>query len=200
MKRSSKIAIILGIVSIVFISAVLTVHFRLSETEKSEIQSGAEQNEKESASQVAHEIVNSLQNKPETEQNENAEQDETLLPSYVKIVDGVQVVTIDANEFKFTPSEIHLNSGDAKFVIVNNGKTEHEFVVYEVSKKDIVDKAEQTEDEETIKKNVLFEIEEIKAGKSNQSDVMNLKEGLYVVGCHIAGHYDAGMHGTITVE
>ena len=76
MKRSYKIAIILGIVSVVLIAAALVVHFRLSETEKSEIQSGAEQNEKESASQVANEIVNSLQNKPNSEQNENSETNE----------------------------------------------------------------------------------------------------------------------------
>lgn len=55
------------------ISAALIVHFRLSETEKSEVQSGAEQNEKESPSQVANEIVNSLQNKPSSESNENSE-------------------------------------------------------------------------------------------------------------------------------
>ena len=76
MKRSSKIAIISGIVAIVLVATALTVHFRLSETEKSEIQSGAEQNEKESASQVANEIANSLQNKPESGENENTETNE----------------------------------------------------------------------------------------------------------------------------
>jgi plastocyanin len=76
LKRSSKIAIISGVVAVVLIAAALTVHFRLSGTERSEIESGTEQNEKESASQVANEIVNSLQNKPESEQNENAETNE----------------------------------------------------------------------------------------------------------------------------
>jgi len=78
MRRSSKIAIISGIVAVVIISAALTVHFRLSETEKSEITSGAEQNEKESASQVANEIVNSLQNKSESKENEKTEQGENM--------------------------------------------------------------------------------------------------------------------------
>ncbi|MCI4433654.1 MAG: hypothetical protein JHC41_08700, partial [Nitrosopumilus sp.] len=73
MKRTFKIAIISCIVAVIIISAALTVHFRLSETEKSEIASGAEQNEKESASQVANEIVNSLQNKPNSEGNEKGE-------------------------------------------------------------------------------------------------------------------------------
>ena len=94
MKRTSKIAIISGIVAVIIISAALTVHFRLSEMEKSEIASGAEQNEKESASQVANEIVNSLQNKPNsegnekgetTEQNESAEQT-TITASQIEIL------------------------------------------------------------------------------------------------------------------
>ena len=77
MNRSSKIAIISGIIAVVLIAAALTVHFRLSETERSEIESGTEQNEKESASQVANEIVNSIQNKPESEENESTEPAET---------------------------------------------------------------------------------------------------------------------------
>ncbi len=77
LKHTSKIAIISGIVAIVIIAAALTVHFRLSETEKSEVQSGAEQNENETASQIAGEIVNSLQNKPNSEQNETGEKSET---------------------------------------------------------------------------------------------------------------------------
>ncbi|MBI5355056.1 MAG: cupredoxin domain-containing protein [Candidatus Aenigmarchaeota archaeon] len=122
-----------------------------------------------------------------------------ILPPYVKMVDGVQVVTINAKEFAFTPSSIHLSPGKAKFIVINDGKVEHELVAYEASKKEIVDKAEMVEDEETIKKNILFEVEEVKAGESGESDVMDLKEGSYVFGCHIKGHYDAGMKGTVTI-
>ena len=101
MKRSFKIALISGIVAVIIISAALTVHFRLSETERSEVESGTEQNEKESASQIANEIVNSLQNKPESEneqnegneQNESNEQTQTTNSSQIEIsvmqVDGV---------------------------------------------------------------------------------------------------------------
>ena len=45
MKRSFKMAVISGIVAVIIISVALTVHFRLSETERSEIESGTEQNE-----------------------------------------------------------------------------------------------------------------------------------------------------------
>ena len=200
MKRSTKLSIIFGIVSVVLIAAALTVHFRLSESERTEVESGTEQNEKESASEITNEVANSLLNKPESEENEIGEEYENTLPSYVKIVDGVQVVTVDAKEFKFTPSEIHITAGKAKFILINSGIGAHEFVVYDASKKDIVDKAELAEDEETIMKNVLFEIDELDAGQFKESDTMILEKGSYVIGCHIPGHYEAGMNGTLIIE
>lgn len=202
MIRSYKIAIISGVIAIILISTALTVHFRLVETEKNEIESGAEQNEKESASQVVNEIVNSIQNKPESENEigEENEKSETVLPYYVKMVGGVQIVTVSATEFKFTPSEIQIHSGMTKFVMVNDGVGEHELVVYDASKKEIVDKAELAEDEETIQKNILFEIDHTPAGQTAESDVMDLKAGSYIVGCHIPGHYEAGMKGTLTIN
>ena len=200
LKRSTKLSIIFGIVSVVLIAAALTVHFRLSESERTEVESGTEQNEKESASEITNEVANSLLNKPESEENEIGEEYENTIPSYVKIVDGVQVVTVDAKEFKFTPSEIHITAGKAKFILINSGVGAHEFVVYDASKKDIVDKAELAEDEETIMKNVLFEIDELDAGQFKESDTMILEKGSYVIGCHIPGHYEAGMNGTLIIE
>jgi uncharacterized cupredoxin-like copper-binding protein len=205
LNRSFKIAIISGIIAVVLISSALAIHFKLSESEKSEVQSGAEQNEKETPSQIANEIVNSIQNKPESEnkgneQNEIGEQSETALPSYLKIIDGVQIVTVNATEFKFAPSEIHISAGPAKFIMVNNGVGEHELVVYEASKKEIVDNAELAEDEETIAKNILFEVDHTPAGQSAESNVIDIKEGSYIVGCHIPGHYEAGMKGTLIVS
>jgi len=205
LNRSFKIAIISGIIAVVLISAALAVHFKLSESERSEVESGAEQNEKESASQVANEIVNSIQNKPESgnegnEQNEMSEQSETVLPPYLKIIDGVQIVTVNATEFKFAPSEIHISAGMTKFVMVNNGVGEHELVVYDASKVAIVDKAELAEDEETIVKNILFEVDHTPAGQSAESEVIDIPAGSYVIGCHVPGHYEAGMKGTLSVS
>ena len=132
-------------------------------------------------------------------QSEN-KQTETTPLSYVKMVDGIQVVTVHAKEFKFTPSEIHISAGKTKFVMVNDGVAEHELVVYDASKKEIVDKAELAEDEETIAKNILFEIDEIHAGETGETDIMDLQAGSYVTGCHIAGHYEAGMRGTLIIK
>ncbi|MFQ5497160.1 MAG: plastocyanin/azurin family copper-binding protein [Nitrosopumilus sp.] len=131
--------------------------------------------------------------------NENKQTD-TTSSSYVQMIDGIQVVTITAKEFKFIPSEIHISPGMTKFVLVNNGVGEHEFVVYDVSKQDILQKAELSEDEETIEENILFEVEEIHAGETGESEVMDLNEGSYVIGCLLPGHFDAGMKGTLDIE
>jgi|GEM_PF-2722343 len=132
--------------------------------------------------------------------DENEIENTILLPSEVQIVDGVQVVTIVAKEFQFNPSEIHVNPGNTKFVLVNKGIGEHELVVYETSKHEIIEKAELVEDEKTIEENILFEIEEVHGEESGESDVMNLTEGSYVIACHVPGHFDAGMKGTLKVE
>ena len=163
------------------------------ETESFELGESEEDEAREYGS-VANEIKTSIQNNPESKENELA------LPSYVKIVNGVQIVTINADEFNFTPSEIHIKPGKTKFVMINNGIGEHEMVVYEASKKEIVDKAELAEDEKTIEENILFEIEEVHSDKSGETDVLNLKTGSYVIGCHIAGHYEAGMKGILVIE
>ena len=112
----------------------------------------------------------------------------------------MQIVTVNATEFKFAPSEIHVSAGMTKFVMVNNGVGEHELVVYDISKKEIVDKAEIAEDEETIANNIIFEIDHTPAGQSAESDVIDLKEGSYVVACHVPGHYETGMKGTLVVS
>jgi len=127
-------------------------------------------------------------------------QTETISSSYVQMIDGIQIVTIHAKEFKFIPSEININTGKTKFVMINDGMAEHELVVYDISKKDIVDKAELAEDEVTIEKNILFEIEEVHSGESGETDVLNLPEGSYVMGCHVPGHYEAGMTEIIEIK
>lgn len=139
MKRSSKIAIISGIVAVILISVALTVHFRLSETERSEIESGTEQNEKESASQIANEIVNSLQNKPESEENENAETNENTeqnenAPTTIANHIEISVIEVDKTYRWSSTAEINppitltVNMGN-EIRFTNPTDTKHAFVI-----------------------------------------------------------------------
>jgi plastocyanin len=139
LKRSSKIAIISGVVAVVLIAAALTVHFRLSETERSEIESGTEQNEKESASQVANEIVNSLQNKPESEQNENAETNENTeqtenAPNTTANHIEISIIEVD-KAYRWSSSTginptitLTVNTGNA-IQFTNPTDTKHAFII-----------------------------------------------------------------------
>jgi len=141
LKRTFKIAIISGIVAIVILAGALAIHFRLSESEKSEVQSGAEQNEKESASQVANEIINSIQNNPNSESNESGESpgtesnesaEQTTIPTAnpidisVKQVDGVYVWS---NATTVNPVITLVASMRNPLHFTNPTDTQHSFVI-----------------------------------------------------------------------
>ena len=146
MKRTSKIAIIAGIAAVVLVAVALTVHFRLSESEKSEIESGAEQKEKESPSQIANEIVQSLQNKPgseqnktaeqteTTEQNENAEQAENTAPNTPASHTEITIIEVD-NTYRWSASTginppIILTANAANVIqFTNPTDTKHAFII-----------------------------------------------------------------------
>lgn len=123
----------------------------------------------------------------------------TTLPAYVKMVDGVQVVTINAKEFKFTPSEIHLNPGKAKFILINDGAVEHEFEVYETANRQKLMDAMSANDQKAADSLAMARIKSVSSKQTKESDVVTLKGGTYEIGCHVVGHFEAGMKGTLTV-
>jgi len=145
LKSSSKITIIAGIAAIVIVGIALTVHFRLSETEKSEIESGSEQHEKESASQIANEIIQSLQNKPESQENEaveegkSSEENENTPNTTTEPNEATGQIDISVNEV----DEVYSWSGSSgdnpeitlaanmenTLQIINPTDTKHEFVI-----------------------------------------------------------------------
>ena len=114
MKRSSKIAIISGIVAVVLITAALTVHFRLLETEKSEIASGAEQNEN-------------------AETNENTEQNENVSTTTVNHIE-ISVIEVD-KAYRWSsstginpPITLTVNTGNT-IRFTNPTDTKHAFII-----------------------------------------------------------------------
>src|SRR3989344_535403 len=103
----------------------------------------------------------------------------TSLPSYVKMVDGVQVVTINANEFAFTPAEIRLNPGKAKFILINDGVVEHEFEVYETANRQKIMDAMNANDEKTVDSLVIARTKSVSSKQTKETDVIELKGGTY---------------------
>jgi uncharacterized cupredoxin-like copper-binding protein len=108
--------------------------------------------------------------------------------------EGATVISATAAEFSFTPSSWTIPAGEPVTVeITNEGTTTHEWVVV-VMGQEITSGAEFTEDK------VLFEVEGVPAGESEEGEVTIDAPGTYQVVCGIEGHFDAGMAGTLVVE
>ena len=102
-----------------------------------------------------------------------------------------------ADSMKFTPERIEVRQGETvKFVVRNTGKVMHEFV--------IGTKAENAKHAEMMVKFPTMEHDEpymahVAPGKTGEIVWTFNRAGEFEFACLIAGHYQAGMVGTITV-
>ena len=127
-----------------------------------------------------------------------------------------QKVTVTMTDFKFTPKTITLQAGvPVELTLVNKGNVEHEFMVYVVPKAAPGDWDEHVMDNtyfqdmgevEVVFRNQgavastrMFEVELAK-GKSAVVEFTPARKGTFEIGCHVEGHYEAGMKGTFVVK
>jgi uncharacterized cupredoxin-like copper-binding protein len=90
-------------------------------------------------------------------------------------------VNLSAADFKFTPSDPTVTSGDVSFVLKNDGQTMHSLEIEDVNGSD-------------------KELEgDVAPGQSGTLKV-NLPPGTYEFYCPIDGHREQGMTGEITVQ
>ena len=105
------------------------------------------------------------------------------------------------DQLRFDPSTLTVKAGETvQFQVTNTGKLEHEFVLGDQLMQD------QHEQEMRGKGGMSG----MQIGGTNAIDVApgQLKTltftfpatpGIYLYGCHVTGHYAAGMHGTVTI-
>ena len=116
-------------------------------------------------------------------------------PGEIKAVD--RVIAISAEDIKFSPTTITVRAGETvKFVVTNHGKLPHEFV--------IADKAEQEMHEKEMQSMGAMERHDsnalsIQPGESKTLIWKFTQPGTVQYGCHVPGHYIAGMIGSIQV-
>ena len=127
-----------------------------------------------------------------------------------------QKVTITMTDFKFTPGLITLQSGvPAEIVLVNKGVVEHEFMVYVAPKGKVGDWDEyvmpntyftnigevegEFEGLGAVAGTSIFEVE-VKKGKTAELKFTPTRKGTFEMGCHVEGHYQAGMKGVLVVK
>lgn len=127
-----------------------------------------------------------------------------------------QKVTLTLTEFKFSPKNVTLQAGvPVELTLMNKGTVEHEFLLYAVPKGKVEDMDAFALSTTYFKDTgeivaefpgvgmaaapVLFETEVVK-GKSVTLKFTPAKKGTFEFGCHVEGHYDGGMKGTLIVK
>jgi len=109
----------------------------------------------------------------------------------------IEVSMLDA--MRFDPSEIDVTAGETvTFRVVNIGQLDHDFT--------LGDEATQQEHEEEMAQAGGTEMHEdpnavtVEPGQTKELTWRFTRAGELIYGCHIPGHYAAGMLGTITIS
>ncbi|MCF3643150.1 plastocyanin/azurin family copper-binding protein [Rhizobium sp. TRM95111] len=97
----------------------------------------------------------------------------------------------------FTPATFNVRKGQTvKFAIKNAGELDHEFVLDQEDKimehKAVMEKFPEMEHDDP---NAI----RLAAGKSGEIIWKFTNDGTFKIACLVPGHYDAGMHGDVTV-
>ena len=111
--------------------------------------------------------------------------------------DAMQTITVEMDEFTFTPETLTLEVGKPyKLEIVNLGTEKHYFTAEEFYQSVAFRKAQDSSGEI---KAPYFKAVEIFPGEQADIYLIPTKAGDYDSICTIAGHTEAGMHGHIAV-
>lgn len=91
-------------------------------------------------------------------------------------------IPVSMTEFAYQPDDLELAAGTYTFAVTNDGAAPHEWLLSRPGNHD----------------GRFAETRELAAGETQEIEV-TLKPGTYEYACHIPGHYEAGMKGTLTV-
>jgi uncharacterized cupredoxin-like copper-binding protein len=90
-------------------------------------------------------------------------------------------VRLVAEEFRFTPNDLTIQTGDIAFAVTNRGEIEHNLAVDDPGGARVI------------------QIAIIEPGET-KSIVVSLPAGSYVIYCTLPGHREAGMVATLRVK
>lgn len=107
----------------------------------------------------------------------------------------IDVRTTDA--LRFEPEALTVTAGERiRFVVSNPGTVDHEFYVG--------DEAAQAEHAEEMAGGGMMHDDpngiEVPAGETMELEIAFDQPAELLIGCHVPGHYEAGMRATLTVE
>jgi uncharacterized cupredoxin-like copper-binding protein len=111
---------------------------------------------------------------------------------------GVRTVEVAATDaLRFEPAAITVQAGErVRFVVTNTGTVDHEFYVG--------DEAAQKEHEQEMAGGGMMHDDpngiEVPAGETAELEISFDAPAELLIGCHVLGHWAAGMKATLTVE
>lgn len=110
-----------------------------------------------------------------------------------------RTVTFDmSDKMRFSPAQVTVQQGDTiRFIAKNSGKIMHEFVLGTM--KDLKAHAEQMKKFPSMEHDEPY-MAHVAPGKTGEIIWQFTKAGEFDFACLIAGHFDAGMVGKITVK
>jgi uncharacterized cupredoxin-like copper-binding protein len=107
---------------------------------------------------------------------------------------GIEEVRVTIEHSRFEPEEMTFPEGqEVRFVIRNTDPIDHEFILGDEEIQQIHE--EGTEAHHGAKPGEIS----IPAGKTRVTTYTFTDQGELIYGCHLPGHYDFGMKGTVTV-
>jgi magnesium-transporting ATPase (P-type) len=111
-----------------------------------------------------------------------------------------RTITVDANDqMRFNPGDLTVAEGETiAFTVTNSGSLEHEFVIGDAEVQ-AEHENEMAEDDDGHGEEETYAIE-LAPGETRTIVYTFDDTGELQYGCHVPGHYAAGMFGTITVE
>lgn len=125
-------------------------------------------------------VVKSMKNNTPAPTPTSAVQQQTTQPTAQASSAAVmQEITVEGNEFAFTPSTLTLKQGEeAKITFKNTGKFPHNFTISDLNVKS----------------------KTIKPGEEDTVTFTPDKTGSFTYVCTVPGHADKGMKGTLTIK
>ena len=114
-----------------------------------------------------------------------------------------RVIEIEASDdLTFSPDNVDVAAGDTvTFRVSNTGKLPHDFTLGDAEHQD-----EHGEEMAAMTEDMMMGMEDepnafvLPAGETKELTWHFTEAGSVLFGCHVPGHYAAGMHGDIVVE
>jgi uncharacterized cupredoxin-like copper-binding protein len=107
----------------------------------------------------------------------------------------IEVMALD--ELAYDPASIEVAAGETvRFVVTNAGEIDHEFVVGDMEMQEMAE--EQAAEGEHGHVDAMASLA-LSPGETEETTITFEDAGELFYACHVAGHYDGGMVGTISV-